>query len=89
MVLAIVIFASLIIAASKFGTAVEGEAAWHSVKGWLAALLWVMTGAAIGVLVALRAPRLKRKFGLIERLFYVSSIAWFFIVSIELARIGT
>jgi hypothetical protein len=27
-------------------------------------------------------------FGLLERLFYVSSIAWFFIVSIELARIA-
>jgi Protein of unknown function (DUF998) len=88
MILAIVVFASLIIAASEFGSAVEHEAAWQGVKGWLTALPWVMTGAAIGILVALRAPRLKRKFGLIERLFYVSSIAWFFIVSIELARIA-
>ncbi len=88
MILAIVIFASLIIAASKFGSAVEHEAAWQSVKGWLTALPWVMTGAAIGLLVALRAPRLKERYGLIERLFYVSSIAWFFIVSIELARIA-
>jgi hypothetical protein len=47
-----------------------------------------MTGAAIGVLVALRGRRLKRIFGLFERLFYVSSLAWFLIVSIELARIG-
>jgi hypothetical protein len=46
-----------------------------------------MTGAAVGTLVALRAPRLKRIFGLFERLFYISSIAWFFIVAIELARI--
>jgi Protein of unknown function (DUF998) len=88
MILAIVIFAALIIAASEFGSAVEHEAAWHSVKGWLSALPWVMTGAAIGILLALRAPRLKERFGLIERLFYVSSIAWFFIVSIELARIA-
>jgi hypothetical protein len=88
MILAIVIFASVIIAASKFGSAVEHEAAWQGVKGWLSALPWVMTGAAIGILVALRAPRLKRKFGLIERLFYVSSIGWFLIVSIELARIA-
>ena len=88
MVLAIVIFASLIIAASKFGSAVQDEAAWHGVKGWLAALPWVMTGAAVGLLVALRAPGLKRRYGLIERLFYVSSIAWFLIVSIELARIA-
>jgi hypothetical protein len=47
-----------------------------------------MTGSAIGILVALRAPRLKLIFGLIERLFYLSSIAWFFIVTIELARIA-
>ena len=33
-------------------------------------------------------PRLQRIFGLIERSYYASSIAWFFIVSIELARIG-
>ena len=32
-------------------------------------------------------PRLKRVGGLFERLFYVASIAWFFIVAIELARI--
>jgi hypothetical protein len=88
MILAIVIFASLIIAASEFGSAVEHEVAWHSVKGWLNALPWVMTGAAVGNIVALRAPGLKERFGLIERLFYVSSIAWFFIVSIELARIA-
>ncbi len=87
MLLAIVIFASIIVAASKFGTAVEHEAAWQGVKGWLSALPWVMTASAVGVLLALR-PRLKLKFGLLERLFYVSSIAWFFIVSIELARIA-
>jgi hypothetical protein len=88
MILAIVIFASIIIAASKFGSAVEHEAAWQGVKGWLAALPWVMSGAAIGLLVGLRAPRLHLVYGLIERLFYVSAIAWFFIVSIELARIA-
>jgi hypothetical protein len=47
-----------------------------------------VTGAAVGVLVALRGPRLKRIFGVFERLFYVSSLAWFLIVSIELAHIG-
>jgi hypothetical protein len=88
MILAVVIFAALIIAASEFGSAVEHRLAWHSVKGWLNVLPWVMTGAAVGTLVALRAPRLRERFGLIERLFYVASIAWFFIVAIELARIA-
>jgi uncharacterized protein (DUF302 family) len=36
-----------------------------------------MTGAAVGILLALKAPWLKERFGLIERLFYLSSIAWF------------
>ena len=88
MILAIVIFAAIIVAASKLGSTLEHRPAWHGVKGWLTTLPWIMTGAAVGVLVALRGPRLKRIFGLFERLFYVSSIAWFLIVSIELAHIG-
>jgi hypothetical protein len=46
-----------------------------------------MIGGAVGTLVAMRGPGLKRIVGLFERLFYVASIAWFFIVAIELARI--
>ena len=88
MILAIVIFASLIIAASELGSTLEHEAAWQSVKGWLTTLPWVMTGSAIALVVGLRAPRLHLIYGLIERVFYVASIAWFFIVSIELARIA-
>jgi hypothetical membrane protein len=89
MILAIVIFASLIIAASELGGTLEHEPAWEGVNGWLTTLPWVMTGSAIGILLALRGPRLKLITGLIERLFYVSSIAWFFIVTIELARIAS
>jgi cell division protein FtsL len=44
-----------------------------------------MTGGAVGTLVAMRS-RFKRV-GLFERLFYVSSIIWFFIVTIELVHI--
>jgi Protein of unknown function (DUF998) len=85
MILAIVIFAAIIVAASKLGSTLEHRPAWHGVKGWLTALPWVMTGGAVGTLVAMRS-RFKRV-GLFERLFYVSSIAWFFIVAIEVARI--
>ena len=45
MILAIVIFAAVIIAASKFGSTLEHQAAWQGVKGWLTTLPWVMTGA--------------------------------------------
>ena len=88
MILAILIFAAIIVAASKLGSTLEHRPAWHSIEGWLTTLPWIMTGAAVGVLVALRGPRLKRIFGIFERLFYVSSLAWFLIVSIELAHIG-
>ena len=87
MILAIVIFAAIIVAVSKLGSTLEHRPAWHSVKGWLTALPWVMTGGAVGTLVALRGPRLKRIVGLFERLFYIASIAWFLILAIELARI--
>jgi hypothetical protein len=85
MILAIVIFAAIIFASSKLGSTLEHRPAWHGVKGWLNVLPWVMTGGAVGTLVAMRG-RLNR-LGLFERLFYVSSIVWFFIVAIELARI--
>ena len=86
MILAILIFTAIIVAASNLGSTLEHRAAWHGVKGSLNILPWVMTGGAVGTLVAMRSPRLKRV-GLFERLFYVSSIVWFFIVSIELVRI--
>jgi hypothetical protein len=88
MILAIVVFAALIIAASELAGTLEHQPAWHEVKSLLVVLPWVMTGSAIGILLALRSPRLKLIFGLIERLFYVAAIAWIFVVSIELARIA-
>jgi len=46
-----------------------------------------ITGTATATGIAIASPRLQRIFGLIERLYYLSSIAWFLVVSIELARI--
>lgn len=88
MLLAILIFAAIIVAASRLGSTLDDRPAWDSVQGWLNTLPWIMTAGAVGVLVALRGPRLKQIFGLFERLFYLSSLAWFLIVSIELAHIG-
>ena len=56
MILAIVIFAAIIVAASKLGSTLEHRPAWHDVKAWLTTLPWIMTGAAVGILVALRPP---------------------------------
>jgi hypothetical protein len=88
MILAVTIFVALILAASELASALEHRPAWHGVKGWLTTLPWVMTGAAVGLVLGLRAPRLRLIYGLMERVFLLASIAWFLIVSIELARIA-
>ena len=88
MVLAIAIFASIAVAASNLGSTLGHETAWHPVKGLVDGWLpWVITATAIATGLAIAGPRLKRVFGLIERLYYLSSITWFLVVSIELARL--
>ena len=88
MVLAIAIFASIAVAASNLGGTLGHETAWHPVKGLVDGWLpWVITATAIATGLAIAGPRLKRVFGLIERLYYLSSITWFLVVSIELARL--
>jgi hypothetical protein len=89
MVLAVAIFASIAVAASNLGGTLGHEVAWHAVKGLVDGWLpWVITITATATGVAMIGPLLKRIFGLIERCYYASSITWFFIVAIELARIG-
>lgn len=89
MVLAVAIFASIAVAASDLGGTLAHEPAWHAVKGLIDGWLpWVVTITATATGVAMIGPRLQRIFGLIERSYYASSITWFFVVSIELARIG-
>lgn len=90
MALAVIIFASVAVAASSLGGTLEHEPAWHALNGLVAGWLpWVIAGTAIATGLAIAGPRLKRIFGLIERLYYLSSITWFFVVSIELARIAS
>ena len=90
MILAVAIFASIAIAASDLGDTLRHQPAWHAVYGLVAGWLpWLITITASATGIAMIGPRLKRIFGLIERSYYASSIVWFFIVSIELARIGS
>jgi len=89
MILAVTIFAAIAVAASNLGGTVGHEPAWHAVHGLVDGWLpWVITVTASATGLAMIGPRLKRIFGLIERSYYASSIAWFLVVSIELARIG-
>ena len=88
MLLAVAIFASIAVAASNLGPTLGRETAWRSVKGLVDGWLpWVITITASLTGIAIIGPQLKRIFGLLERSYYASSIAWFFVVSIELARI--
>jgi hypothetical protein len=67
----------------------QALSAWHGAKAFLTIVPWIMLGSVIAVLLSLRGPRLKPFFGAFERLFYLSSLAWLFVVSIDLARIST
>jgi hypothetical protein len=89
MILAVAIFASIAVAASNLGGTLGNQPAWHAVHGLVDGWLpWVITITASATGIAMIGPRLKRVFGLIERSYYASSITWFLVVSIELARIG-
>jgi hypothetical protein len=62
---------------------------WHSVKGLLVALGWVVLAGAVASALALVGPRLKLIFGFIERFFTISVIVWLAVMSIELYRFAT
>jgi hypothetical protein len=89
MILAVLAFGGLIWAAMGLWATLKHYPAWHGAKSFLTIVPWIMLGSVIAVLLSLRGPRLKPFFGAFERLFYLSSLAWLFVVSIDLARIST
>jgi hypothetical protein len=88
MVLAVLAFGGLIWAAMGLWATLKHYPAWHGAKAFLTIVPWIMLGSVIAVVLAIRGPRLKPFFGAFERLFYLSSLAWLFVVSIDLARIA-
>ena len=88
MVLAVLAFGGLVWAAMGLWATLKHYPAWHRAKAFLAIVPWVMPGSVVAVVLAIRGPRLKPFFGAFERLFYVSSLAWLFVVSIDLGRIS-
>jgi hypothetical protein len=87
MILAVLAFGGLVWASSALWSTLKRYPAWHGAEGFLTIVPWIMLGSVIAVVLAIRGPRLKPFFGVFERLFYLSSFAWLFVVSIELARI--
>jgi len=75
--LAIIAFASLAFAAGFYeGTSLD------DVVGWIVVV------AVCLLIVALALPRLRRVFGLLERVFYFSMICWFLITGVELVLLA-
>jgi hypothetical protein len=89
MLLAFVAFGAVAAAATGLGGMFTHYEQWHSVKGLLVALGWVVLAGAVASALALVGPRLKLIFGLIERFFTISVIVWLAVMSIELYRFAT
>ena len=83
--LAAVAFLAVAIAAPAFHSAIRHNPDWTGIARLLGALGWAVTGAALATALSLRIPGLRPWFGLIERLLYVTMIAWFLVVSIHVA----
>jgi hypothetical protein len=88
MLLAIVAFGAVAAAATGLGGLFSHYPPWHEAKGLLVALGWVVLAGAVATALALIGPRLKRIFGLVERLFTLSVIVWLYVISIELVRLA-
>jgi hypothetical protein len=87
MILAVLAFGGLVWAASSLWSTLNHYPAWQGAEGVLSIVPWIMLGCVIVVVLAIRGPNLKPFFGLFERLFYLASFVWFFVVAIDLARI--
>jgi len=88
MVLAFVAFGAVAAAATSLSGLFAHYPEWNGAKGLLVTLGWLVLAGAILCVLALIGSRLKRIFGLIERLFTLAVIAWLYVISIELIRFG-
>lgn len=88
MLLAVIAFGGVAAAATSLGGLPAHYLEWKGSKGLIDTLGLVVLVGAIGCALALVGPRLKQVFGLIERLFTASAIAWISVISIELIRLG-
>jgi hypothetical protein len=66
----------------------EHDQACHGAQRFLAIVSWVIPGSVTAAGLRLIGPQLKQFLGIFERLFHLSSLASFFVVPIDLARIS-
>ncbi|KIF77877.1 hypothetical protein QR77_36725 [Streptomyces sp. 150FB] len=81
---AVASFAFTYAAISGMTSPLEDVSPWGSAHGLLSVLRWIVLISLILLVVTLM-PRLRRVFGLFERLFLVSTNAWFVTVGVCLA----
>jgi len=83
--LAFVAFVSAGLAALRLGGVLSRQARWHSLATVSTGLGWVMAACLLGLALGRSIPGARERFGLIERGFYLSAIAWFTVFAAALA----
>lgn len=83
--LALVAFVSAGLAAFRLAGVLSKTGHWHSLARVSTALGWAMAICLVGLALSRSFPALRARFGLIERVFYLSAIAWFVVFSLALA----
>jgi hypothetical protein len=81
-VLAIVAFGSAALAALRLASALQGQDTWRSLAPVSLALGWAMIACLITMAFARGLPAVRARFGAIERVFYLSAIAWFAVFAV-------
>jgi len=85
-VLALAAFGGATLAALRLGTDLGGSHVWMHARGPIDGLGIAMLVCLLSMGTARRSESMRRYFGLVERAFYTGTIAFLFVVAIELVR---
>ena len=83
--LATAAFGGVTIAAFKLAAVLRAGHRWHALAPVSTALGVAMAISLAGLIVSRSHPALRARFGVIERAFYVSAIAWFAVFAVACA----
>jgi hypothetical protein len=86
--LALAAFAAVAFGALRLGSVLEHAGRWHALATTSSVLGAVMLACLVGMGLARSHPGLRERFGLIERGFYLSAIAWFAVFAVAAATTG-
>jgi len=83
--LAVAAFVSVGAAAFELGRVLSQQQLWHGLAATSTGLGWVMLALLLAMALGRSQPVLRANFGLVERAFYVSAIAWFTVFAVACA----